>query len=119
MPGEVRGQDANHRGVVVIHGEVTSNHLAGAAKAPLPQTVTQDHYVWRVRLAIIWCECSSHNRVHPKHRKEVRSCNLCRDLFRLAVAGQLAAEIKEGRHIFEDVILFFPVEEVSEINGIL
>src|SRR5947207_15903580 len=97
---------------------MTSNN-ALAAETALPQRVTQHHDVRLIWLSIIRSKRSAHDRIDPEHRKEIRRGNLGGNFFRLAVTRELRVPIDERGHVFENMALLFPINEIAEVNHIM
>ncbi len=75
------------------------------AKAPLPQTVTENDYLVASRLIFISCDSSSVISLRAQQRKKIRRDARGRDAFGPFTSGQIQILIFEAGHLFEDLAL--------------
>src|SRR6266849_3295546 len=102
-----------------VENYLTANNVRVAAKPALPQTSADDDYVIPSRLAIFRCERAAPHGIHTQDGKQIVGACLRGNLFRLAIAGEIAASIGKRSEAFKDFVLVLPIKEVGGTDRIL
>ena len=103
VPFDVRWQHADDGVFRRIESYLTANNVLVAAKPALPQSGADDYYVIPPRLTIFRCERAALHGIHTQDGKQVVGACLRGDLFRLAIAGEIAASIGKRSEAFKDL----------------
>src|SRR5712692_5724693 len=114
--GRQHSDDGVFRG---IENYLTANDVPVAAKPALPQTSADDDYVIPSRLTIFRGERAAPHGIHTQDGKQIVGACLRGNLFRLAIAGEIAASIGKRSKAFKDFVLILPIKEVGRTDRIL
>src|SRR5713101_2658385 len=102
-----------------IENYLTANNVQVAAKPALPQTSADDDYVISPRLTIFRCKRAAPHGIHTQDGKQIVGACLRGNLFRLAIAGEVAASIGKRSEAFKYFVLVLPIKEVGWTDRIL
>src|SRR5687767_13066427 len=105
--------------LLAVKNYVLVKDLSVATIASLPETVAKDHYFRSPGFVFLRYKVATQRRRGTEQGKEVLRHRTCHDLFRLAVTGDVKTAKPRGRHFFENTVLGFPVDIVSDRNVVL
>ena len=111
-------QDAGHRALFAVHGEIAADRARVAAEFPLPQRVAQQGHARGAGAVVVRHEAAPQRRRHPQQLEEIPGGAHAGDALRPVPAGKVEAGIGDAGQVGETVVLIAPVQEIRARNSV-